>query len=207
MHYDILDKNRLDILQYFETFKDDFYLAGGTALALQIGHRDSVDFDFFTRANFNTASLFNTINKTLSNQTILKVQEDENTLGLIINNEIKMSFMTYSYKLIKPLLNEKYLCIASLEDISCMKLSAITSRSVLKDYVDIYYLLQQFSLSELLSFASKKFSNIDIELIKKSLIYFDDVELVPILFKDKKVVDFKDIQQLLIKACQDINNL
>lgn len=65
MFYNILDKKRKDILPLFKSFKKDFYLAGGTALALQVGHRDSIDFDFFTQKTINTITLFKKLKKSL----------------------------------------------------------------------------------------------------------------------------------------------
>jgi hypothetical protein len=80
MFYNILDKKRLAILPLLKNFKADFYLAGGTGLALQLGHRDSIDFDFFLPKNIDTPKLFFTIRYIFKNHKILKVQEEKNTL-------------------------------------------------------------------------------------------------------------------------------
>ena len=77
MFYNILDKKRLDILPLFKNFKRDFYLAGDTSIALQIGHRDSVDFDFFGPENIDTKKLFEEISNTFKNYKILKKQEEK----------------------------------------------------------------------------------------------------------------------------------
>lgn len=78
MFYEILDKKRQKILPFLKRFKNDFYLAGGTALALQIGHRDSIDFDFFTRNDIDTAKLFLNIKEALTGHAIYKIQEERN---------------------------------------------------------------------------------------------------------------------------------
>ena len=167
MFDNILSRQRKNILPYLETFKNDFYLAGGTALALQIGHRESIDFDFFSEKKFNNNKLFEQIKNNLSAYQVKKVQDEKDTLTVILDNQSKISFFFYPYPLLEPLITEKYLNLASIRDIACMKLSAIVNRSVQKDYVDLYFILQQYPLSELLQSARKKFPEIETNLIIK----------------------------------------
>ena len=96
MFYNILDKKRLAILPLLKNFKKDFYLAGGTSLALQIGHRDSIDFDFFSPKDIDTKQLFFQIKEIFKNYKILNIQEEKNTLSVLINENIKLSFFTYT---------------------------------------------------------------------------------------------------------------
>lgn len=197
MFYEILDKKRLDFLPFLEIFKDDFYLAGGTALALQIGHRDSIDFDFFSKKEIDTEKLFDKIKNNFRDRKVLKIQEEENTLTVLIDEEIKLSFFTYSYSLLFDLIAEENIFLASIEDITCMKLSAILSRASNKDYIDLYYIFQSKSLDEILKLTTKKFPDIDENLILKSLVYFEDVQMEAIEFKNGKEVDFSDVKQYL----------
>lgn len=197
LFWDILDENRKKILPLFNTFKSDFYLAGGTALALQLGHRDSIDFDFFTDKSFSTSELYETIEKAFKNHGILKIQDKKDTLTVSIDDSIKISIFTYPYKLIKPLIETEYFQISSIEDIGCMKLSAITSRMVEKDYVDLYFILQKASLSDLLDLAKEKFPSIDTNLVLKSLVYFDDITNEPIVYKHNHEIDFELIKKSL----------
>lgn len=197
MFYSILDDKRKSILPLFRYLKDDFYLAGGTALALQMGHRDSVDFDFFTETDFDTQDIFEKINEVFKNHKIQKIQDEKNTLTCILDDDIKISFFGYKYNLLNPLVEEEYIALASIEDIACMKLSAIVSRSVEKDYVDLYFILQQSNLSRLLELAKKKFPNLETNLILKSLVYFDDIKEEPILFKNDKDVSFGEVKTFL----------
>ena len=85
MFYNILDKKRLSILPLLNNFKKDFYLAGGTGLALQLGHRDSIDFDFFSKKDINTTELFLKIKQVFRGHKIKKVQEIKNTLTVFID--------------------------------------------------------------------------------------------------------------------------
>ncbi len=197
MFYDILDKKRIDLLPFFKNFKKDFYLGGGTALALQIGHRDSFDFDFFKEGEIDTQKLFSNLEEFVKGHHILKVQEERDTLGLIIDDNVKVSFLGYKYKLIKELIHEENLDLASVEDIGCMKLSAITGRASSKDYVDLYYILQNIDLAGLLEKTSRKFPDIDRNLILKSLVYFEDVIFEPVMFKNNNYVDFDEIKKYL----------
>jgi len=87
--------------------------------------------------------------------------------------------------------------MASLEDIGAMKLSAITSRSVLKDYIDLYFILHKISLGELFKLTKEKFPTIDINLILKSLVYFDDIQEEPILFKHEGDISFESVKKYL----------
>lgn len=197
MFYDILDKKRLDILPLFEGFKKDFYLAGGTALALQIGHRDSVDFDFFSKEDINTKELFERLREIFKEHKLLKIQEEPNTLTVLVDDAIKISFFTHKYKLIGEIINDGNLSLASAEDIGCMKLSAITGRASNKDYIDLYFLLQRFSLSDLLENARLKYPGLERNLILKSLVYFEDIMQEKILFKNNNDVDFEEVKDRL----------
>ncbi|MBI4994267.1 nucleotidyl transferase AbiEii/AbiGii toxin family protein [Candidatus Peregrinibacteria bacterium] len=197
MFYDILDKKRLDILPLFEGFKKDFYLAGGTALALQMGHRDSVDFDFFSKEDINTKELFERLREIFKGHKLLKIQEESNTLTVLVDDAVKISFFTYKYKLIKELINDGNLSLASMEDIGCMKLSAITGRASNKDYIDLYFILQRLSLSDLLENARLKYPELERNLILKSLVYFEDITLEKILFKNNNDVTFEEVKDKL----------
>lgn len=204
MFYNILDKKRLDILPILKSFKKDFYLAGGTSLALQIGHRDSIDFDFFSKNDINTKKLFIKIKEVFKDYKVLKIQEEKNTLSVLINKNIKLSFFTYKYKLIDKIINRENLRLASWVDIGCMKMSAITSRATNKDYIDLYYILHKIELKELLKKASKKFKDLDQNLIIKSLVYFKDIDQEPIKFKNKNKVSKKEIEDFLKKEVKKI---
>ena len=203
LYFDILDQKRIDLLHLLKHFKDIFYLAGGTALALLLGHRDSFDFDFFSSGSFSTGDLFQKAEQIFTGHQLVRTQEAKNTLAIIIDDGVKVSFFTYPYELVRPLLKEDYFRIASLEDIACMKLAAITSRSVLKDYVDLYFILHDIVLEKLLNFAKEKFCTIDTNLILKSLVYFEDIQEEPILFKHNKDVSFKLIKKYLAETVKE----
>lgn len=105
--------------------------------------------------------------------------------------------MTYPYKQIQKPKNEKYLQIASVKDIGCMKLSAILGRASNKDYIDLYYMLQKISLKDVLQYATKKFPNFNINLALKSLVYYEDIIDESIRFLEGKEVSQEQIQSFL----------
>lgn len=200
MHVEILDKKRREALPVVAAAGEGFYLAGGTALALQLGHRDSIDFDFFRPESFDTAKLFEHVSWCCRTSTLRKQQEEKNTLTLLIDDEIQLSFFSYDYPLLNPVQKYEGLELASIEDIAAMKLTTITSRSTLKDYVDLYYILQDHRLSDLLRCVIQKFPTANQNLILKSLVYFDDIEPEPIRFMSGYDVSLKEVQAFLVKT-------
>src|SRR3989344_1060898 len=118
IHWNILDEKRRGILPFLKGVTGgDFYLAGGTGLALQLGHRDSIDFDFFSTKNFDTVKLFAKIKKVFLSHKILKIQEEPNTLNVLIDGKIKISWFAYKYKLLDKPIVESDLRLAGLKDI------------------------------------------------------------------------------------------
>ncbi len=199
LHWEILDKERQKILPLLSNFKNEFYLAGGTALALHFGYRESIDFDFFSKNHFSTEVLFKKIKKVFKTEDILKIQEDKDTLTILTDKKIKISFFQYQYNLIKPLVKSDFLQLASIEDIGCMKFSAIVSRSFLKDYVDLYWILQKISLTDLLIYNQKKHPDLETNLVLKSLVYYDDIIEEPIIFREGMEISLDEIKEYLRK--------
>ncbi len=159
----------------------DFFLVGGTALALQIGHRISVDIDLFTQNDFSTAKLFGTLN---SKFQLTHKTEDINTLNINIvadkaENKVKVDFIKYAYPLLNPIIETEGIRMLSIEDIIPMKLSAISGRGSKKDFYDIYYLLGQYSLKQMFDLFEQKFVNTNKFHVIKSLTYFEDAEIEP----------------------------
>ncbi len=155
---------------------DRFYLAGGTALSLILGHRKSVDLDFFSSRFPKTEILLAKL-KSLNPEII---NQDKGTLDLYIDG-VKISFLKYDYPLVGDFLEFDGVKIASLSDIACMKLSAISSRGSKKDFIDLYFVLEKESFSKLLSLFQRKFKGVDYQMahILKSLVYFEDAEQDP----------------------------
>ncbi len=174
---DTVNKYTLELLEKIccnQQF-NDFFLVGGTALALQFGHRVSVDLDFFSLTSFNQKKLKEVLIDEFDAQ-IFAI--DRNAISGTID-EVKFDFIAHQYPLLKPVLIARSLRLSSLEDIAAMKLNAVRNRGTKKDFVDIYFLLQKFNLDKLLQLVNLKYPNhVDI-LTLKSLVYFDDAENQP----------------------------
>src|SRR3989338_5763272 len=129
------------------------YLAGGTACALQLGHRVSLDLDFFTEKEFPTDIIL----KQLEQLSGFKL--DETTKWTILGSfpKVKFSYFYYRYPLINKPSFFSRISIASLEDIAAMKVEAIGSRGTKRDFIDLYFLTRKFSLDKILKFYDKKY--------------------------------------------------
>jgi predicted nucleotidyltransferase component of viral defense system len=171
-----------------------FDLAGGTTLALYLGHRVSIDLDFFTTQEFDSTKLVNLLEDKYQLSSIIA---SKNALSLyILYNEknIKIDFLRHNYKIIKPSVIEDGVRLHSIEDVAAMKLNAILNRGAKKDFYDIYELLKHYSLHELVSFFKIKYPNTNVLMLIKSLDYFldADVEPDPIALNKVKWIDIKE---------------
>ena len=173
-HPKVLNRDQEEIVKQLKLPEEGgFYLAGGTALSLQIGHRTSIDFDFYTQKHFDSLRLAGNLNKTLS---LLEIEfQAEDTLRLKVG-KTELSFFYYDYPLIGKLRSYQALKLASLEDIGAMKISAIVQRGTKRDFIDIFYLLKKFKLDELIKFNIKKYPGQQKLILLKALIYFKDAE-------------------------------
>jgi predicted nucleotidyltransferase component of viral defense system len=204
MYYDILDKNRKKITPLFKDLSKQFYLAGGTALALQLGHRDSLDFDFFTQKEFDAEKLFIKLQNIFSGYKLKKIQEEKNTLTILVDDKIKMSFFYYPYKLIKKPVKTENFILASIEDIGCMKLQAIVSRATARDYVDLYFILKRIKLEKLLDCLKKKLPQLEVMLALKGLVYFNDIAGERLKFKNNNEISFAEVKKFLKKEIKSL---
>ena len=173
--YEILSKDQKRIFPQLKFLTDrGFYLAGGTALALQLRHRTSLDFDFYTSKNFKTEELLSLL-KDAFPENIEEISEAKDTLFVRIN-KVSSSFFWYRYPLIFPLVKTEGPLLASLQDIVSMKLAALIGRTRKRDYIDIFYLMKKFSLEEMFRTAQKKYPTLNPYIIQRALTFFDDLE-------------------------------
>jgi Nucleotidyl transferase AbiEii toxin, Type IV TA system len=151
----------------------DFNLVGGTTLALLLGHRNSIDIDLFTTNNFSDVELKEVLSNSYSVQQIFS---KKNALLTNINN-IKVDFISHPYPIIKPIISEEGIRMLSMEDICAMKLHAITnSGQRLKDFIDIYFLLEHFSMRQMLDFYEAKYPLMNSVIALRAITFFDDID-------------------------------
>ena len=153
----------------------DAYLAGGTACALQLGHRISLDLDFFTNQEFSTEMVL----KQLEELPGFKLSETEKWTILGSFPKVKFSYFYYRYPLVNKTALFSKIRVASLEDIAAMKIAAICDRGTKRDFIDLYFLVQQgLSLNKILKLYDKKYGKLsnNIYHILRSLNYFVDAD-------------------------------
>lgn len=152
----------------------DFYLVGGTSLALQLNHRNSIDIDLFTQNEFKNDMVIDYI--TASNFTFEVKLNFSNTIIGFINN-VKVDFIRHAYPLVLPPNTEEGITYLSKEDIAAMKLNAISnSGKRLKDFIDVYFLLEHFSLHQMIEFYTIKYPTFNPLIALKAINYFDDID-------------------------------
>ena len=162
----------------------DFILVGGTALALQIGHRNSVDIDMFGNSEINPDIFIDELKKF---GEVKLIQKSKHILIVSVDN-IKVDFVNHIYPFLEKQIIIDGIRMASKKDISAMKLSAISGRGSRKDFIDLYFLLNEFSLNDMIKFYDSKYEEGSYFLVLKSLTHFDDADIQqsPIIFKDFK---------------------
>ena len=168
------------------SWQKQFYLAGGTAAALQLGHRRSFDLDFFSLEDFD----HNKIRQDLAGLGKLSVEQTSPNTFLGSLNGLKISFFRYPYPLINPTKEFIGVKIADLKDIAAMKLDAISTRGKKRDFIDLYFIAEETApLEDLFKVLEKKFANLNISKfhLLKSLDYFTDADTDPMPEMIKRV--------------------
>jgi hypothetical protein len=182
-----------------------FYLAGGTALALQMGHRRSIDLDFFSPTED-----IPTIRPQLENALkIFAFTLADSSWGNLVYtvNDVRVGFYGYGYPLIKPLIETGALRLAAKEDIALMKLDTLLSRAARKDFYDLYFICQEIPIRHLFDLAPQKYPSVrDFEAqVVKRLVFFDSAEYdrdPPLL----KAVRWQDVKDYFILQAKEIGH-
>ena len=206
VHREVLPKKQLHLWKRLQPHASalhhlGFYLAGGTALSLQVGHRQSLDFDFFSRQ----PNIAEPVSNWLQNfpDSLLR-ETDAHTLHAEIAG-VRVSFIgNYRYPLVEKCLTLEKMPTAGILDIGLMKLLAITHRATLRDYLDLAAILRdQIPLDRLLKACAKKYgSRFNVMICLKALVSFQDIEQEKPILLDKKLDT--SWQRILIRAVQEV---
>lgn len=203
LYYQSIDSTALELLKKLMTIPqfNELFLVGGTSLALQIGHRKSIDLDLFGRFNLEQEE-FSWILKQFNSVTM--INRTPNIKTYIIEN-IKVDFVNYPYSWIDKAILKDGIRLAGMKDIAAMKLSAITGRATKKDFIDLYFLLRYFSLNQMLNFYNQKYPDGSKFLVLKSLTYFEDaeVELAPVMLES---IDWEEVKSKIVKETRSLIN-
>lgn len=177
-------------------------LAGGTSLALQLGHRVSIDLDFFGSKNLNFEDVIRLLE---SYDDALQLSASNSVITWSVQG-VKIDVVRYDYPLLTPLKIEEGVVLYGLEDIAAMKLEAIKGRGRRRDFYDLYFLLKVFDIREIMSFNVNKFKGRDPFLVVKSLSYFADAELDPLVVVPSGIdrVDWEVVKTRMIEAAKNL---
>jgi predicted nucleotidyltransferase component of viral defense system len=178
LHTEAVEKTTLELLTEICAISqlDQFALIGGTNLALRFGHRKSIDLDFFSPEEFNESQLEQIIFHHFKDAQLS--HSDRQTRQYIIR-DIKVEFIGFRYPLINPFEKLEGVRLFSLQDTIAAKLNAVLGRGSKKDFFDIYELLKNYRLKELIKHFKIKFNQKDVFPLLKSLNYFEDAEQEP----------------------------
>lgn len=179
----------------------DFRLVGGTALALQKGHRASEDLDFFAGASFNNAMILEALEASLYPERPENIRTFP--FGILCDlKSIKTDFMFWGHSFLDPPLTEENIRMATPLEILLMKLHAVSGRKTRKDFIDIAILLDEYPLSITIPLFEKKYTDFDTGLMLKQLTYFEEAENTPMpkLFAN---LSWKEITGLISRAVNE----
>ena len=187
-----------------ESFMSNFNLAGGTSLALYLGHRTSIDLDLFTPEPFDTGKLERSLQENYGFRTDFT---EKNTLKGTIEG-IKIDCITHPYQYLKNPYTESGIRLYSMEDIIAMKLSAIADNgSRLKDFIDIAFLSTRFPFYSMLKFYEQKFPNSNVIRPFKAITYFEDIDFEEDIIMLKGQFNWKHIEKRLIDMTKEQNKI
>lgn len=203
MHTEILSLEQNELFPYLKRYQRSFYLVGGTAIALHLGHRRSIDFDLFTFSDLSKSRIKRTLLDIPFKQ--VPIFEDYDQLHLFIN-EVKITFFSYPYKIDHPVKIDSILTIPSLLSLAAMKAFALGRRSKWKDYVDLYFIIRDFySIEEISVEASKIFTQqFSEKLFREQLAFHKDIDYTePVEYLVEPVSD-EVIRSFLLDVATDI---
>lgn len=199
-----------ETLALVEKIKDrpwlsSYYLAGGTALALHLGHRTSIDLDFFTKSKVEGMTIVDHL-RSVGNLRIDRMDD-----GSIVGNldSVRISFFKYPYRLLDPLTEWNLLNVASVRDISLMKMVAIFQRGSVKDFIDMFFVVREFKPIDLLiQELSIKYAGVQFNTnhILRSLCYFDDAEKEP-MPSMIAACDWQEVKEYFVKEVKRLSGI
>lgn len=200
LHKEILTQEQIDLLPLMKEFGKDFILIGGTAIALHIGHRQSIDFDLFVNGDFNNVKIKRKILR-LCRYKIDKVYTDEPGQYTISLNNVRITFFNFPYD-IKPLVKlDNIIKIPSILTLAAMKAFVLGRRPKWKDYVDLYFIIKNYhSVAEIARGGKRIFGNeFNEKIFREAMVYFADINYSEeVIFMKNFKTDDKIIKKGLI---------
>ncbi len=204
MHVEILNKQQAELLPYLKKFQRTFYLVGGTAIALHIGHRRSIDFDLFTSSKLVKYRIKSKVNEIPLKQ--IPIFEDYDQLHLHLNN-VKLTFFSFPFSVPHPVAVESVISMPSLLSLASMKAFALGRRSKWKDYVDLFFILKNhYTIQEVSKEACTNFpSQFSEKLFREQLVFFKDIDFSEPVEYMASAVPEDEIKNFLIEKASDLD--
>ena len=200
MHKEILTAEQIKLLPLVQKFIKDFGLVGGTAIALQIGHRQSIDFDLFTFHEFNNLKIKKIIAK--NGHKISKVYKDEDGQFTFFINNVQFTFFHYPFEINFSEHFEKSIKMPDLLTLGAMKAYALGRRAKWKDYVNLYFIIHKYhSIKKIMKRAKEIFAGeFNERIFREQLGYFDDMNYSEeVIFMSDHEISEKNIKKELTK--------
>lgn len=204
MYLNILSKEQEELLPILKQFNKKFILVGGTGIALQIGHRKSIDFDLFCTVPINKSAIKRSIAEIEFNKQL--IFEDGDSIHYLINN-VKFTFLYYPFNINGSIKVDNYIQIPDLLTLASMKFYAMGRRAKWKDYVDIYFLLKNnFTIPQVSQKAIALFEDgYSEKLFRQQLVFFEDIDYSEKIDWITTPVDDATIKKELINFSLQIN--
>lgn len=201
LHLETIEPKTLELLRKLQSLSifENSRLVGGTALALQLGHRKSIDLDIFGKI----AATPEEIQEICSEVGSFEISKTSKNINIYWVDGIKVDCVNYPYEWLEECRVLDGVRLASISDIASMKISAIINRGTKKDFIDLHFLLKEMSLNHILDMYDQKYTDGSRFIAIKSLTYFEDAESdpMPYMFED---VAWEDVKKSIIAAVQKL---
>ncbi len=197
MHNEVLTDKQKGLLPILKDVSGEFGLVGGTAIALHLGHRESIDFDLFKNGGLDILKLKKAVNKLFPIQQVRIENVDEYTLR---TNDVQLTFYNYPFAIPYDVPFDDVIRVPSLLTLATMKVFALGKRAKWKDYVDLYFILQKHSFGEIVKQSEQIFKGeFSEKLLREQLSYHADIDYTEeVVYKDGYFVDTDEIKKKLI---------
>jgi hypothetical protein len=206
MHKEIFSPDQLELLALVKDFKPEFFLVGGTAIALHIGHRRSNDFDLFKNGELHHKKILDTVKAHgFQVQVTRRVSEQ---LNLTING-VKFTFFDYPFPVKPVCVFENVIKLPDILTLAAMKAYALGRRSKWKDYVDLYFIIKHLhSLAEIVNKAGAIFGELFSEkMFRAQLSFFEDIDFTESLEYLPPAVPESEIREFLVEKAIEVSGL
>lgn len=203
MHQEILSPEQIRLLPFVRLFSREYYLVGGTAIALYIGHRRSIDFDLFKFNPIRPKAILDRISEQGYSHLVTRRVIEQLNVSI---GEVKFTFFQYPYQIDAPVTFENILRMPELIDLAAMKAFALGRRSKWKDYIDLYFLIRdRFTITQISERANQLYGQLFNEkLFRAQLSYFDDIDYTESIEYRVQPVPDEEIRGFLIDQATDI---